>query len=89
MNILRRTLLVLAPVAALGLLAAGIASAQTPPSNPPQSGQGADKTEAETRRQAEAAKTEAERKAEARKPKRDKSGDRKDPERELEEEEDI
>lgn len=89
MKTLRRTLLVLAPVAALGLLAAGIASAQSQPPSPPQSSQDADKAEAGKRRQDEAAKAEAARKAEARKPKRDKSGDRKDPERELEEEEDI
>jgi hypothetical protein len=91
MKTLRRTLLVLVPVAALGLLAAGIASAQTPPPSPPQSGQDADKarSEAEKRRQDEATKAEAARRAEARKPKRDKSRDSKDPERELEEEEDI
>jgi hypothetical protein len=93
MKTLRRTLLVLMPAAALGLLAAGAAigaaSAQTP--SPPQSGQDADKAkvDAEKRRQDEAAKAEAARKAEARKPKRDKSRDGKDPERELEEEEDI
>jgi hypothetical protein len=90
MKILRRTLLVLVPMAALGLLAAGIASAQTPPPSPPQSGQDADKARSEAdKRQDEAAKAEAARRAEARKPKRDKSRDGKDPERELEEEEDI
>lgn len=91
MKTLRRTLLVLAPVAALGLLAAGIASAQPQAAKPPQSAEDADKAkaDAEKRRQDEAAKAEAARKAEARKPKRDKSRDGKDPERELEEEEDI
>lgn len=92
MKTLRRTLLVLVPAVALGLLAAGSAigaAAQTPPANPPQSSQDAGKADAEKRRQDEAAKAEAARKAEARKPKRDKSTDRKDPERELEEEEDI
>lgn len=93
MKTLRRTLLVLVPAVALGLLAAGsaigAAAAQTPPANPTQSSQDTDKAAAEKRRQDEAAKAEAARKAEARKPKRDKSTDRKDPERELEEEEDI